>query len=93
MKALVWEEGMGEQWESTDIPADLMEEAEHWRHQLVDVVSHYDDVVLEKYLATRRSPPRTCAGRSAPAPSPTSWCPCCAARPSRTRACSPCSTP
>ncbi len=51
MKALVWEEGMGEQWESTDIPDDLMEEAVHWRHQMVDVVSHQDDVVLGKYLA------------------------------------------
>jgi elongation factor G len=51
MKALVWEEGMGEQWQSTDISADLMDEAVHWRHQLVDVVSHHDDVVLGKYLA------------------------------------------
>jgi elongation factor G len=51
MKALVWEEGMGEQWQSTDIPEDLMEEAVHWRHQMVDVVSHQDDVVLGKYLA------------------------------------------
>ncbi|MGH9039561.1 MAG: elongation factor G [Acidimicrobiia bacterium] len=51
MKALVWEEGMGEQWQSTDIPADLIDDANHWRHQLVDVVSHHDDVVLEKYLA------------------------------------------
>jgi elongation factor G len=51
MKALVWEEGMGEQWQSTDIPADLLDEAVHWRHQMVDVVSHHDDNVLEKYLA------------------------------------------
>ncbi|MDQ3944331.1 MAG: elongation factor G [Actinomycetota bacterium] len=51
MKALVWEEGMGEQWQSTDIPADLMDEAVHWRHQMVDVVSHHDDTVLEKYMA------------------------------------------
>jgi len=51
MKALVWEEGMGEQWQSADIPADLMDEAVHWRHQLVDVVSQHDDAVLGKYLA------------------------------------------
>ncbi|MGH8992684.1 MAG: elongation factor G, partial [Acidimicrobiia bacterium] len=50
LKALVWEEGMGERWESTDIPADLLDEAVHWRHQLVDVVSHHDEVVLEKYV-------------------------------------------
>jgi elongation factor G len=51
MKALVWEEGMGEQWQSTDIPEELIDDAVHWRHQLVDVVSHHDDVVLGKYLA------------------------------------------
>jgi elongation factor G len=50
MKALVWEEGMGEKWEVTDIPEDLVADAEHWRHELVDVVSHYDDTVMEKYV-------------------------------------------
>jgi elongation factor G len=50
MKALVWEEGMGEKWEITDIPADLADDAEHWRHELVDVVSHYSDTVMEKYV-------------------------------------------
>src|SRR3989440_1425351 len=50
MKALVWEEGMGEKWEVLDVPDDLLAEAEHWRHQLVDVLSHYDDTVMEKYV-------------------------------------------
>jgi elongation factor G len=50
MKALVWEEGMGERWESIDIPADLLADAEHWRHELIDVVSHHDEEVLEKYV-------------------------------------------
>ncbi|HEX2192036.1 MAG TPA: elongation factor G, partial [Acidimicrobiales bacterium] len=51
MKALVWEEGMGERWEVLDIPADLMAEAEKWRHELVDVLSHDDDTIMEKYVA------------------------------------------
>jgi elongation factor G len=50
MKALVWEEGMGEKWEVTDVPEDLLADAERWRHELVDVVSHYDDTVMEKYV-------------------------------------------
>jgi len=50
MKALVWEEGMGEQWEVTDIPADMADDAEHWRHELVDVLSHHSDTVMEKYV-------------------------------------------
>jgi elongation factor G len=50
MKALVWEEGMGESWEVTDIPESLRESAESYRHDLVDVVSHYDDDITEKFL-------------------------------------------
>jgi elongation factor G len=50
MQALVWEDGMGERYQTVDIPDELQAEAEHWRHELVDVVSHYDDAVLEKYV-------------------------------------------
>jgi elongation factor G len=50
MKALVWEEGMGETYETEEIPADMKADAEHWRHELVDVVSHYDEGILEKYV-------------------------------------------
>ena len=50
-RALVWEDGMGEQWEEQDIPADLVSEAEDGRHQLVDVLSNYDDGIMERYLS------------------------------------------
>jgi elongation factor G len=50
MKAHVWEDGMGDRYETVDIPEELKADAEHWRHELVDVVSHYDDTVLEKYV-------------------------------------------
>jgi len=50
MRALVWEDGMGEQYETVDIPPELQTDAEHWRHELIDVVSHHDDAVLEKYV-------------------------------------------
>jgi elongation factor G len=50
MKALIWEDGMGESYEADDIPADLVASAEEWRHQLIDVVSQYDENVLEKYV-------------------------------------------
>jgi elongation factor G len=50
-KALVWSSDMGEQWETLDIPAELAAEAEDARHQLVDVVSNFDDTIMEKYLA------------------------------------------
>jgi elongation factor G len=51
MKALVWEEGMGEKWEVEEIPANLATESADARHQLVDVLSNYDDGIMEKYLA------------------------------------------
>jgi elongation factor G len=50
MKAHVWEDGMGDRYETVDIPEELKADAEHWRHELVDVVSHHDDTVLEKYV-------------------------------------------
>ena len=50
MKALVWDEGMGESWRDEPIPAELQEEADHWRHQLVDVLSNHDDAIMEAYV-------------------------------------------
>ncbi|TML63006.1 MAG: elongation factor G [Actinobacteria bacterium] len=51
MKALVWEEGMGEKWQVLDVPPELADEAEARRHDLVDLLSHSDDAITEKYLA------------------------------------------
>jgi elongation factor G len=51
MKALVWDDGMGESFDTVDIPAELADEAETWRHELIDVVSQYDETILEKYVS------------------------------------------
>ncbi len=50
MKALIWEEGMGEKWSEEEIPSHLVEAAEAARHELVDVLSNFDDTVMEKYV-------------------------------------------
>jgi len=50
MKALVWDEGMGEKWRDEPVPDDLAEMAAEWRHQLVDVLSNSDDTIMEKYI-------------------------------------------
>ncbi|HEY4946588.1 MAG TPA: GTP-binding protein, partial [Acidimicrobiales bacterium] len=39
MEALVWEEGMGEEWAVEEIPADMKDAADEARHQLIDVLS------------------------------------------------------
>ncbi len=51
-KALVWDDVAlgGEKWEVNEIPGDMVEEAEQWRHQLVDVLSNFDDGLMEKYV-------------------------------------------
>jgi elongation factor G len=51
MRALVWEDGMGEQYDAVDIPTDLQADADHWRHELIDVVSQFDENILEKYVS------------------------------------------
>jgi elongation factor G len=52
MKALVWlEEELGARWETVDIPDDLQEQAEDYRHQLIDVLSAFDETILEKYVS------------------------------------------
>jgi elongation factor G len=50
MRALVWDDGMGEEWTEEEIPADLKDAADEAHHQLIDVVSNYDDTIMEKYL-------------------------------------------
>ena len=51
MRALVWEEGMGEKWSEREIPDELVTAAEDARHSLVDVVSNFDDNVMERYVS------------------------------------------
>jgi elongation factor G len=56
MKAVIWhDESLGAEFDVIDIPADLAEQAHEAHHALIDVVSNYDDVVLEKYLEDENS--------------------------------------
>jgi elongation factor G len=50
MQALVWDEGMGEKWREEEVPDELAEAAGAARHQLIDILSNYDDTITEKYL-------------------------------------------
>ena len=52
MKAFVWrgETKLGEDYDIEDIPADLQEKAEQYRHELVERVAESDDHLMEKYL-------------------------------------------
>ncbi|HEV8713150.1 MAG TPA: elongation factor G [Candidatus Binatia bacterium] len=51
-KAIVWEEDtLGARFHEEAIPADLAEEAAHYREQLIETVADADDILLERYLA------------------------------------------
>ena len=51
MKAVVWEdEALGANFHDEDIPSNLQEAAENYRHQLVETVVELDESVMEAYL-------------------------------------------
>ena len=51
MRARIWSgEDLGVTWTETDVPDDLVEEAELYRHDLLETLSDYDESLLEKFL-------------------------------------------
>ena len=51
MKARVWSgTDLGVTWTETDVPDDMAEEAELYRHDLLETLSDYDESLLEKFL-------------------------------------------
>jgi elongation factor G len=51
MKSVTYkDETMGADYIVGEIPADMMDEAKHYREQLIEKVSEADDKILEKYL-------------------------------------------
>jgi elongation factor G len=55
MRAIVYKDDLGQEFEVTDIPPELLEQAQEYHHQLIDAVSNYDDEVLEAYLTDENS--------------------------------------
>ncbi len=51
MKAIVWDEAsQGMKFEYRDIPADLVEEAQTWREQMVEAAAESSEKMMDKYL-------------------------------------------
>ncbi|MCH1408666.1 MAG: elongation factor G, partial [Verrucomicrobiales bacterium] len=51
MKAWTWDDsGQPENYEITDIPADMVEKAEQYRNELIETAVEQDDDVMEAYL-------------------------------------------
>ena len=52
MKAIVWEDEMlGASFTESEIPAELLEEAEQYREILIETLADKDDLLMEQYLA------------------------------------------
>jgi len=51
MKALIWhDEELGAKWDEVEIPADMKEQADKARHDLLETIAGSDDEFFEKYL-------------------------------------------
>ena len=50
MNAIIWKDDLGTEFEVTEIPAELAEQAQEYHHQLIDSVADHDDELMETYL-------------------------------------------
>ncbi len=56
MKALIWKDELGTEFETVEIPADLSDQAEEYRTQLIEACADYDDELMEAYLGEEEIP-------------------------------------
>jgi len=50
MKSMVWRNEDGVEWEEGEIPAELVDLANEWRENMLDIVTTEDESLMEKYL-------------------------------------------
>ncbi|HEX6714139.1 MAG TPA: elongation factor G, partial [Thermoleophilaceae bacterium] len=50
MRAVVWHDDLGERFDFEEIPAELVEQASEYHHQLIDAVADHDEELTETYL-------------------------------------------
>jgi elongation factor G len=56
MKGIIWHmETEGMTFDEIDVPADMVEEANEWRQNLVEAVAEYDEALLEKFFDNSNS--------------------------------------
>ncbi len=49
-KAEIYKDEMGKEFEQVDVPADMKDKVEEYRHKLVEAICETDDKLLEQYL-------------------------------------------
>jgi elongation factor G len=56
MKALVWKDELGTEFEIEDIPADLVDKAEEYRGALIEAAADFDEEIMEAFLGEEEIP-------------------------------------
>ncbi len=49
-QAIIYKDEMGKEWDETEVPADLKEKVEQYRHALIEAIAEQDDTMLHSYL-------------------------------------------
>jgi elongation factor G len=55
MQGVVWDDALGMEPKTIEIPTELQEQAEAYHHQLIDAVAEHDEELLETYLTDEGS--------------------------------------
>src|SRR3982750_329566 len=55
MRALGYQDDLGQKFETIEIPAELAEQAQEYPHQLIDSIAEFDDELTETYLLDEES--------------------------------------
>src|SRR4030095_5631975 len=57
MRSLTWSDDLGTNTEIGEVPAELVEQANEYHHQLIEAVADHDEELLETYLEDERALP------------------------------------
>ena len=55
MQAVIYKDELGKEFDTVEIPSELLEQAQEYHHQLIDAISHFDDEVLAAYIEDESS--------------------------------------
>ncbi|HEY5661646.1 MAG TPA: elongation factor G, partial [Gaiellaceae bacterium] len=55
MRGIVYEDDLGQKFETIEIPPELAEQAQEYHHQLIDSIAEFDDELTETYLLDEES--------------------------------------
>ncbi len=55
-RAVIYKDELGKEWEETEVPAEMKEKVEEYRHKLVEAIAEHDDQLLHLYLEGKDIP-------------------------------------